>query len=165
MASIVRVVPSESIESRGVKSVYNTSHPSLCSDRLRVPRSAQTSLETKNISSKIYQGQATTSSEQDIIAEEKVEKLLSLVNVQDTTSLSVYSAARLYRASKYLKYPEEGRSLKGMDPRNLFHTKETLMEAGAKGTTVTTFPMLERNIYYNKDLHGSALLFTTINDE
>ena len=32
MASNVCGVPSESIESRGVKSVYNTSHPSLCLD-------------------------------------------------------------------------------------------------------------------------------------
>ena len=140
MASIEYVSPSETNESYGAASFYMTSQLSPCSDRLRVPRSAQTSLETENISSKIYQGQATTSSEQDIIAEEKVEKLLSLVNVQDTTSLAAYSAAELYCASKYLKYPEEGRSLKGMDPRLLFHTKETLMEAGAKGTTVQPSP-------------------------
>ncbi len=147
------VSPSKTGESYGVASFYMTSQLSPCSDRLRVPLSAQTSLETKDTSSEIYQGQATTSPEQDIIAEE------------DTPLLAAYSAAKLYCASKYLKYPEEGRSLKGMDPRTLFHTKETLMDAGAKGMTITTFSTLERNIYYNKDLHESAILFTTINDE
>ena len=164
MASIVRVVPSESIESRGVKSVYNTSHPSLCSDRLRVPRDAHTSLDINNTSSKIKSGQATTSPEQDIIAEEKVEQLLRLVNVQDTTSLESYSAAKVYRASKYLNFPKDGSMLNGMDPRKLFHSKKTLMEVGAEGMTLATFPTLETNVYYDKELHETAILITGIKE-